>query len=266
MPINADNSPKIKWPLPEGKSAFLVNNVFSDSMLKDIKQGILDNADWGPDAANRGVNLTSRYCTIAGRWAAELPVSAEVWDHLEAFGKSAWGVESLRLKQVWFARYQKYKGVTPYLWEHMDQPGTQYTMDICIESPGVSWGLVVDEERFEEAENSALLFMGQQQAHSRPPYPSDDEDAYVIVMFALFVEPSHWMYDLDTSDPNNDDLWGNLIDKYKSDGDVRYYEHSGHTARFDNLPEGNYTCPPGECHQCMLVEDDFVDKIYGTQN
>jgi hypothetical protein len=265
MPINADNSPNILWPLPEGKPAFSKDNIFTEDVLDEIKSLINKHANWGPKA-NKDFPNYSPYHTIVGRWVTEIPLPDSVKHYIEKLGKDSWGEESIKLKSVWFARYQQHDGVTPYLWEHMDQPGTQYTMDICIESPGVSWEIIVDGKTFKEKENSALFFMGQQQAHSRPKYPVDDKDAYVVVMFALFVDESHWVASIDLEDPSQRDDWETLMDRYKLDGDVRYYEYSGHAPRFDGLPEGNYTCMNGRCDQCQVVDEDFISKIPGYQN
>jgi hypothetical protein len=262
MPVTADTSPNILWPLPSGKPAFLVKDIFSEKTLSEIKNLIEEKVSWGPDSDPASPS-TAQYHTITGRWVTEIELPEHIWTYLAETGKSQWGVDSLRLKNVWFTRYQKYNGVTPYLWEHMDQPGTQYTMDICIESPNVSWDIIVDGEVFQEQENSALFFMGQQQAHSRPPYPTEDENAYVIVMFALFVDSSHWMYDIDMYSPDQYDHWSDLMTKYKLDGDIRYYEYAGHAPRFDNLPEGNYECMGGECQQCEVVPENFTESIQG---
>lgn len=262
MPIHADNSPNIKWPLPEGKEAFIKHEIFPPDMLKTVKKIVHDNADWGP-----GTNKNP-YHTVTGRWSVEVELPSEVIEHIEKVAKSSWERQDLKLKFIWEARYQQYQGITPYLWEHMDQPGTQYTMDICLESKGISsWGLIVDGERFEESENSAVFFMGQQQAHSRPPYPVDDPDAYVVLMFALFVSPEHWMYDIDVNDPNQFELLEENMLKYKLDGDIRYYEYSGHSPNFEGMPETNRLCDGGnlgqECTQCEVVPENFVDDIEG---
>ena len=264
MPIAADNSPNILWPLPEGKPAFTKDNVFTKDMLVEIKDLLNKNANWGPGSEKDPD--AQKYHTITGRWAIEIDLPKRIWDHLTELAHKSWQNPDILLKNIWFTRYQQYNGVTPYLWEHMDHPGTQYTMDICIESPGVSWNIIVDDEIFVEKENSALFFMGQQQAHSRPPYPVDDEKAYVIVMFALFVDSSHWMHGIDMYDKDQEKLWQELMEKYKLDGDVRYYEHSGHAPRLDNLPPGNYPCMDGLCEQCDVVDSDFIKHIEGYKN
>lgn len=261
MPIHADNSPNIKWPLPKGRLAFKKSNIFSAEMMETIKDCINKQTIWGPES--EGLPNAEPYHTIPGRWVAEVEFPPEVWSYIQELGESSWGKEGLRLKSMWIARYQQHKGVTPYLWEHMDQPGTQYTMDICIESPGIdSWGLLVDGEPFEEEPNSAVFFMGQQQTHSRPPYPVDNPEAYVVLMFCLFVSPDHWMYDIDAYDPEKSDMLDVLAEKYRYDGDIRYYEHTGHAPRFDGLPKGNPACYDG-CQQCYVVPEDFVDSIEG---
>lgn len=149
MPIHADSSPNILWPLPEGKPAFMVEDIFPEDILSEIKNLLKTKVSWGPDSDPRSPNA-AQYHTITGRWVTEIDIPTHIWDFLAKTGKDSWGVESLRLKSIWFTRYQKHKGVTPYLWEHMDQPGTQYTMDICIESPNVSWDIIVDGEVFHE--------------------------------------------------------------------------------------------------------------------
>lgn len=262
MPINADDSPNILWPLPEGVPAFRRENIFPEEMLQEIKDILSREAIWGPGSENLP-NNHGPYHTITGRWVTAINIPDHVWSYVEEYGKAAWGREDLRLKVIWEARYQQYQGVTPYLWEHMDQPGTQYTMDICIESPGIeNWGIYVDGELYDESPNSGVLFMAQQQTHSRPPYPVDNEDAYIVLMFCLFVDSTHWMYDIDASDPNQRELLEELTEKYRYDGDIRYYEHTGHAPDFSGLPDGNPKCPNG-CEQCYVVEPDFIERIDG---
>jgi hypothetical protein len=262
MPVTADNSPNIKWPLPEGVPAFQKKNIFSEEMLEEIKFLLKKNANWGPETDEQYGG--AQYHTITGRWTVEVDMPEHIWNHLRTLASESWGRSDLRLKIIWFARYQQHKGATPYLWEHMDQPGTQYTMDICIESPGIeSWGLIIDDEEFDESPNSGVLFMGQQQTHSRPPYPVDNPDAYVTLMFALFVGPEHWLYDLDAYDPNQDKELRETMDIYKLDGDIRYYEYRGHAPRFDGIPPENYICTPNGCSQCSVVDEDFINDIPG---
>ncbi len=260
MPLNKDTSPNIKWPLPEGKPSIFLDSVFPENILLEIKETIKNQAVWGPGSETK--ENASPYHTILGRWQTEIKFSNTVWDYLENLGKEKWGIENLRLKTIWLSRYQQYQGITPYLWEHMDQPATHYTADICIESPGVpSWGLIVDGEKFEEKENSGILFMGQQQTHSRPPYPVDDKDAYVVVLFANYATPDHWVYDLDCYSDEGNEKYREAMDKYKLDGDIRYYEHTGHAPSFHDMPKTNYTCK--DCMSCLIVEPDFVEKIPG---
>lgn len=259
MPIHADNSPNIKWPLPEGKPAFSKTNIFPEEMLAEIKDIIKKESVWGPGSEN--LPGAQPYHTIPGRWTTEVEFPKHIWDHVGNLGKQSWEKDDLRLKVMWIARYQQYQGVTPYLWEHMDQPGTQYTLDICIESPGISsWGLLVDGEAFEEAPNSGVFFMGQQQTHSRPEYPVDNPEAYVVLLFCLFVSPDHWMYDIDAYDPEQAALLDELAEKYRYDGDIRYYEYSGHVPRFDGLPAGNKNCSD-DCAQCYVIPSDFIDNL-----
>lgn len=260
MPIHADTSPNIKWKLPEGKPAFFMYPVFTNEILATIKQTISEQAVWGPGSELKANAVP--YHTILGRWHTEIEFPPPVWEYLETLGKEKWGISDLKLKIVWVARYQQYKGITPYIWEHMDQPATQYTADICIESPGVpSWGLSIDGERFEEQENSGIFFMGQQQVHTRPRYPVDDENAYITVLFANYATPDHWIYDIDCYSEEGNHQYAEAMKKYKLDGDIRYYEYKGHGPYFNDLPEGNYECVG--CSQCTVVGKDFIEDLEG---
>lgn len=259
MPIFADKSPNIKHPLPEGMPAFSLNPIFPEEMFIEIKQLISEQINWGPGCENNP--NASGYHTITGKWNGEIETPKHIWSFLENLGKEKWGKPELKLKTIWLTRYQQYNGCTPYLWEHLDHSCTQYTIDICIESPGVpSWGLLIDNQRFEEEPNNGIFFMGQQQPHSRPPYPVDNPEAYVVLLFANLVDPSHWAYDIDVYDPLQEQKFRDLIAKYKLDGDIRYYEITGHAPRFDNIPPENKTC---ECAECTIVEENFVDNIEG---
>lgn len=260
MPIHADNSPNIKWPLPEGKPAFFIDEVFPPDMLEVVKNTINEQANWGPGSEK--LENSPRYHNIMGRWHTEVDFPQEVWDYIENLGRTRWEKPDLKLKVIWVARYQQYKGITPYIWEHMDQPATQFTADICIESHGVdSWGLEIDGQRFEEYPNSGAFFMGQQQVHKRPPYPVDDESAYLTLLFANFASPEHWIYDIDAYSLDEYEKLRGLMAHYKLDGDVRYYEHMGHAPFFNDLPAGNKECPG--CTECNVVTENFIDDIEG---
>jgi len=257
MPLNADTSKNIKWPLPEGKPAVSVKNLFDQETFNEIKETIERDVVWGPES-------NTPYHSIVGRWVGEPDFSEHVKNKVLDAAKSTWNQDDLRLKVLWVARYQQHNGVVPYLWEHMDQSTCQYTLDFCVETNGFdSWGIIIDEETYEEAENSGLFFMGQQQTHSRPPYPVDDKDAYIILMFGLFVDSTHWAYDLDLQDPDQHETFLELIQKYRHDGDIRYYEHTGHPPEFRGLPETNYPCiiNDEECIQCWVPSKELLDGI-----
>lgn len=257
MPLVPDNSPNILWPLPAGKPAISKANLFSPEVYKEIKETIKRDVNWGPDS-------NEIYHSIVGRWVAEPDFSERVRGEVLRVAKETWGNDTLRLKALWTARYQQHAGVTPYLWEHMDQSVCQYTLDFCVETNGFdSWGIVIDGEKFEESENSGLFFMGQQQTHSRPPYPVDDPEAYIVLMFGLFIDDTHWGYDLDLNNEEDNAKFRELIEIYRYDGDIRYYEHTGHPPYFNDLPSNNPPCTPnGEpCIQCWVPPQELLDAL-----
>ena len=244
------DSPNVGWTLPETVDPFVIDNLFSEEMYSRVLNAITNIEDWGP------------YHTISGRWVGEVDLDRDIWGYLEKKARESWGKQDIKLKNIWFAKYQRQGNVTPYLWEHMDQAGSQYLMDICIKSHNLNWAVNANGKEYPEKENSAICFMAQQQEHSRPPYPSKEEDSYVIVMFAMFADSSHWVYDIDMYDEEDIKKWNDCIRLYYLDAEIRYYEKFGYAASHADLPEGNYTCP-FTCTQCHTVEPDFIEKIPG---
>ena len=61
MPIEADNSPFIRFPLPAVKPAFSVSNVFPPEMFERVRKRVKE-IPWGPGS-------DYFYHTSMGRWA-----------------------------------------------------------------------------------------------------------------------------------------------------------------------------------------------------
>ena len=257
MPIHADTSPNIKWPMPAVKPAFKVSNVFSQEIFSEIKTTIKEKANWGPGSSNT-------YHSIPGRWVDETHLTAELEAKIADKCRELFGEEDLIPAFTFIARYQPQGTVTPYLWEHMDQNACQYLLDFCVEMNELDdWGVIVDDELFSEEENSAIFFHGQQQTHARPPYPSKNKDSYIVVLFMALIKPDHWANTPEFNDPDDPDhkKYHDLIEVHRWDSEIRFYEHRGYPAYFNNLPEGNYPCP--DCVQCQVVDPNFISNIEG---
>jgi hypothetical protein len=243
--------------MPAVKPAFKVSNTFSPEIYNEIRETIKNNANWGPGSDNT-------YHTIPGRWVDQSYLSPELELKIADRCRELFGEDDLKVAFTFIARYQPQGTVLPYLWEHMDQNACQYLMDFCVEMNELDdWGVIVDDELFSEEENSAIFFHGQQQTHTRPPYPTTNQNSYIVLLFMALIKPGHWADTPDFDDPSDLERkkYLDLIEKHRWDSEIRYYEHRGHSAYFNDLPPGNYECP--NCMQCQVVDPNFVDNIEG---
>lgn len=251
MPNNQDTGEDIYWPLPAVGLAFSEKNILPLDVFQEVKD-TLNRADWGPGSG-------AMYHSMSGRWVINPELSDTVKIELAKACKKAYGRDDLHLAFIFAARYQKQGDVIPYLWEHIDENSSQYMMDICVELNGLdNWGVIVDGVEFEETENSAVFFHGLQQVHSRPPYPSQDDQDYVHVLFATFVDPAHWGWGLDYESEDYPKMLQKIND-VKYDGNIRFYKAKGHFIRYNDRPAGNYECPP-ECGECGLFSEESILK------
>jgi hypothetical protein len=248
MPINADTSPNIKFPLPEIKPAFMVEDMFEPEMFQRIKER-MSEIKWGPGSE-------SFYHTSMGRWESAISFDPDIEEFMLGKARELFGNKDLRQTYFYTVRYQKQNGNIPHLHKHMDQNGCEQTIDICIEQKGLNWGIEVDGVAFPEKENSAICFYGQQQVHSRPEFPKDaSEDDYLVVLFLHYVRPEHWW--IKAFDEGGIEKVKSEMGKYSLDGDVRFYEHTGYISQ-PELPEGQERC---ECHNYWSVPDAVKKAI-----
>lgn len=79
-------------------------------------------------------------------------------------------------------RYQIYDGFIPELRDHKDSANGEWVMDIVIDST-VDWPLIIEGQSFSNTENSVFFIKGEDDAHSRPDFPSQSEEDYVLLLF-----------------------------------------------------------------------------------
>jgi hypothetical protein len=261
MPLSADTSPFIKYPLPEINPAFSVENIFDENIFNEIKNRI-DLISWGPGSE-------AFYHTSMGRWETPLDHSTKYVDNssisidekfrdlFSELGNKYFKRDDLVFNFSFAVRYQKQNGNIPLLHKHMDQGYTPFTIDICIDKHNVDWGIEVDGEVFKEKENGAVCFGGNQQVHSRPAYPENTtEEDYLVVMFLHYTTKDHWLVQA----KENDEEWDTIFKKimyYTSDADVRYYLTTG-AISFPQLPEGQKMCP---CHNYTSSEPSVMNIL-----
>lgn len=253
MPTTADTSPNIIFPLPDTLPAKAIKNVLSPKAFKEVKEGIA--------GLNLGPGSKVPYHSATSRWTTNIQFSSETEKELLDSAKKHFEDDSLEHAFHFVARYQIHEGNIPYLWTHMDQNACQHMIDLCVTKHGLEdWGLHVDEEMFSEEENQGIFLSSCQQAHGRPPYPSQDPEAYIEILFAIYTKKGHWWRELD----GTESAFMDAIEKYRWDGDIRYAEYAGHAPYFNDYP-GNAPCQvyaPEECHECWTIPEDLlVEKI-----
>jgi hypothetical protein len=201
----------------------VISNFFTNDMLDRVKQ-IVNNTGMGTDALE--------FHTMLARWEAAISFDEDIEEYCLNKAREIFKDNTLKKAYFYAVRYQAKDGCVPHLWEHTDQNGTQTTIDITIENTA-NWGLIVEEQHFDQNPNDAIIFCGQQHIHSRPPYPTTDPDKYTTVLFLHFTQPDHWIQ------KQRDGIY-----KYGKDGDVRFFNRN----RFLALPDGPVSQPVCSCH------------------
>ena len=227
------------WELPEPLSEpKVVEGFFPDEMFARVKNAI-NSIGLGTDSL--------KYHTMIGRWESDFRLDSDIEEYCVNKAREIFGDESLQKAYFFAVRYQIKDGCIPHLWEHTDQNGTQTTIDITIEN-SANWGLLVEGVHYEQKENDAIVFAGQQHMHARPPYPTDSEDVWTTVIFLHFTQPDHWI---------QKDSHG--IRTYGSDGDVRFFNKN----RYMAMPDPPVRQPVCACHDYSTTLM-YYDKIVGS--
>jgi len=223
------NQDPIRFKLSQPNKPSKIDGLFDVETFNLIKKEVL--------SIGLGLDDNHKYHTTLGRWESGISFSDDLENVILKKAKEVINNNDIQKAYYFISRYQKKDGVIPNLWPHMDQYACQITIDLCIEKNNLEWGLLVDGEFFEEEENSAVIFYGQQQVHGRPAYPTDDEDSYITLLFLHFVTPDHWFAQSKTEE----EIMQNFK-KYALDGDVRYYLKTGTISKPDIPKEQMCDC------------------------
>jgi hypothetical protein len=231
---------KIAYELPDVLSEpKTINNFFTEEMFSRVKK-VIDNTELGKDSLH--------YNTTLGRWETSgFSFDEDIEDYCLQKAKELFNDNSLQKTYFFATRYQRKECCVPQLHEHLDQNGTQTTIDITIENTA-EWTLDVDGRIFDQQPNQAVIFGGQQHIHSRPPYPTKDLDKYVTVLFLHFTQPDHWMQ---TDRANG-------ARKYGQDANIRFFNQN----RFMPIPDTPLSQPWCHCHSYYHILG-LYDTIVG---
>jgi hypothetical protein len=218
-----------------------ITNFFPPHLFGSIKKQILEK--------NMGPNGPHFYHTVAGRWLTEIHFDEETERQILDIAKKTFNNENLKRAGFHTARYQMQNGIKPQLWKHWDQSACQYSLDVCIEKT-IDWKLVVEDKEFEEEPNSCVLFSGNDMLHWRTPYPSDNEDDYVTLLFMQFAEPDHWFFTEGSKAG---------FDKHGHEADFKFRARMGYWSQPD-YSDGRPICPCCDYRRVLEFEDRYQQE------
>ena len=194
----------ILYELPEPSiEPHLVESFFPDEMFEDVKRQI--------NKTKMG-KAGGAYQPMMGRWGTGISLSPEVEDYVLDRVKKIFNDESLVRAYHYAVIYQIKDNCIPNLWEHYDQNGSQFSVNITIENTA-NWSLIVQGKEYKQKPNEAVMFCGQQHTHARPPYPTRDETVRTTQLFMHYSSPNHWVQDANSKG----------VHRYGKDGDIRFF-------------------------------------------
>jgi len=148
-----------------------------------------------------------------GRKSCNLPNNFKIEEEM----KIQYG-EDLVFTYAKWVRYSTRYG-SPHVPPHVDSNPCAYTFDIQLRST-IGWPLVVSGTEFSMTDGDAVLYMGEDQLHWRPKYPTKDPIKFVEVAFYHYVKPNHWSI-TGSITPHENNLLAkqktqNLLEEHKS--------------------------------------------------
>lgn len=225
------------YPLPNlGVEPHLIKNFFSESMFEDVKKQIKET---GMGTEN------GSYHTMMGRWAAGIAPNKDIEEYALNEIRKIFNNDTLVPAYHYTVMYQRKDGCIPNLWEHLDQNGSQISINIAIENTA-NWPLIVEGKKYYQNPNDAVIFCGQQHMHARPPYPTKDETANTTQLFMHYSTPDHWIQ------TNK-----NGIHEFGQDGDIRFFNRN----RYFPLPDPPVNQPIGSDQDYSSVLRYYNDIV-----
>jgi len=157
--------------------SFYKDNIFNDTDFSMIKSYVLNHIENSNDF---------NYTKIYGRYWNTVDFNSDINSLLINTARSGFDVDDLEIVYTQCVKYQIKDGVIPSLGNHIDDFYATHTLNIIIDST-LDWPLTVGEVDFPSLTNSAVFLKGDEDFHSRPKYPSKNENDYVIAIFVNFA-------------------------------------------------------------------------------
>lgn len=227
------------YPLPDlGVKPHLVDNFFPKHMFADVKKHIYETSM----GTEKGT-----YHPMMGRWSSGIKLSDEIEKFVLDKVREIFKNQSIIHAYNYAVMYQIKDGCIPNLWEHLDQNGSQISVNIAIEN-SANWPIILEGTVFQQEANDAVIFCGQQHMHGRPPYPTKNENLNTTQLFMHYSTPDHWIQDKKSGG----------VGLYGRDGDIRFFNRN----RYFPLPDCPINQPIGKDQDYAPVLQ-YYDDVAG---
>jgi len=157
--------------------SFYKENVFNSTDFVNIKNYVLNHIQSSDDF---------NYTKIYGRYWNTIEFNEDINSLLIKTARSGFDVDNLEIVYTQCVKYQIKDGVIPSLGNHIDDFYATHTLNIIIDST-LDWPLTVEGIDFPSLTNSAVFLKGDEDFHSRPKYPSLNENDYIVAIFVNFA-------------------------------------------------------------------------------
>lgn len=153
--------------------SFYKQDLFSTEEFGVLKEHVLSHINNSED-----FNYTKTY----GRYWNTIHFPADIGNLILNVARSGFQVDNLDIVYTQCVKYQIKDGVIPSLGNHVDDFYATHTLNIIIDST-LDWPLTVEGVDFPSLSNSAVFLKGDEDFHSRPEYPSESPEDYVVAIF-----------------------------------------------------------------------------------
>ena len=161
--------------------SFFKSSLFDETEFNDLKSFIISQIDSFEDF---------RYAKAYGRYYQGIQFEEPMRSLIVKKARENFGIDDLDIVYTQCVKYQIKDDCIPSLGRHKDNFYATHTMDIVIETT-IDWPLEVEGEYFPSTPNSGMFLKGDEDYHSRPKYPSKDNNDYLIVIFVNLAPEGH---------------------------------------------------------------------------
>lgn len=164
--------------------SFYKNDFFVNDKFLEIKKFVLDNSS---DLAQL------EYSESFGRYYKYVVLPDSIKSDILDAARTEIKDQEIDIAYCQIVRYQPKGGVVPEIIEHRDAVTGVYVMDISIDGT-VKWPLKIEDTSIDCIPNSVIFLRGELDTHKRDPFPSTNEEDFLLLLFVhLAPKDSHYI-------------------------------------------------------------------------